>query len=172
MVCEFHDKCEMSEFGPHAQMDYQTAYIQTDDCVISNIAYYRAKILGYSDKDDCDNSDYGCCYVPVLCDSYVKKRLSFNIYNNSLHDTIDGGMRGYIKLQQTMNDFWGTNCPSDIFALVNEYQHLKKLNYEYNIDICIYLFIFVTLCICANVLYCLRKKKTKYNELTPVTGSA
>ena len=58
-------------------------------------------------EEDCEDSEFGCCYINTSCDSYKRSNYSFEIYERSIQK---GFPHGYVNTGKTKNDKEGSNC--------------------------------------------------------------
>ena len=71
-------------------------------------------------EEDCENSEFGCCYINTSCDSY--SRGNYTYYDLSL--TYGKGFPyGYVNTGKTKNDKDGTNCDNLEDTIMNHVNH-------------------------------------------------
>ena len=89
----------------------------------SHLEMRKTNWSGYGMSTVCTDSPYGCCYLPVDCDSKMKsnRHWYYSIYSRGSHSKYFASMNTYI----TQKDENGTDCPQ-YDDLIIDYLHKEE----------------------------------------------
>jgi len=153
--CEIYDKC----YNDNNQIKSDTYVYNVKKGGQCN-TLSEIIILDYKEVN-CEDSDFGCCYIKISCDSYIRNNSSYYEYS-----VIDGKKfpHGYINTGETKIDKEGSNCNNIENVILN---HVNKNDYIFT-----YLMLLFILILILSISFLYRKKlikqitilKEKYNE--------
>ena len=110
--CNIYDNCRL---GSMNHVEYDTYVFNVEK---GTTCPTLSDLVNSNEDENCEDSEFGCCYFHSTCDSYVH----MGITNYSTYDRIfsKGFPHGYMNMYEPRIDSEGSNC-KNVKDLVNDY---------------------------------------------------